>query len=169
MPISPANATRGPVPIPAIDRVMRKIAVVGECWEFCGALRNGYGVIGVNRRIEYAHRASYIHHHGAIPDGFDVCHSCDNRRCVRPEHLFAGTRSENLKDAGAKGRLWQQLYPERIRGSKNTASKLNEDQVSEIRKLIASGERQLIISRRYGVCRSTISHIATGRKWCYAD
>lgn len=78
------------------------------CWNWTAAVRNGYGVLGRGARgagIEYAHRAMYLHFHEFIEDGHEVCHTCDNRRCVNPLHLYAGTRSDNMRDASVRGRL----------------------------------------------------------------
>lgn len=94
------------------------------CWEWQAGLSTKprrYGNISVYFGKEIgikcflAHRASWIIHHGPIPDGMQVCHKCDNPLCVRPDHLFLGTQSDNIQDAIAKGRFWQltQFLPER--------------------------------------------------------
>lgn len=80
------------------------------CWLWTGALRNGYGVIGLGAKwlgIDYAHRVSWLMFRGLtlITIGFELCHRCDMRSCVNPDHLFLGTRSENIDDAKKKGRL----------------------------------------------------------------
>ena len=81
------------------------------CWVWLGSLRGrGYGFFHLggksDRKGTGAHRISWALHHGFLPDSsVDVCHHCDNPLCVNPGHLFLGTRSDNMKDCGAKGRI----------------------------------------------------------------
>lgn len=76
------------------------------CWLWRGSKHSGYGVINVpGRGRPRAHRLSYEMAIGPIPDGLLVCHTCDIRECVRPEHLFLGTAKDNTADCIAKGRL----------------------------------------------------------------
>lgn len=65
---------------------------------------NGYGEASINGRRGRVHRLVYEHFHGPIPDGYDVCHSCDTRACIEPSHLWAGSRKENMEDCVKKGR-----------------------------------------------------------------
>lgn len=75
-----------------------------ECWEWQGNVTlNGYGEITING-IVGAHRIAYSLIKGDIPDGMFVCHTCDNRRCANPEHLFLGTHRDNMRDMWSKGR-----------------------------------------------------------------
>lgn len=87
-----------------LDKV-EKDAETG-CWNFTGAVHtnNGYGCIGKDGKKVYAHRFSYELHKGSIPAGMLVCHTCDNRRCVNPDHLWLGTYQDNISDMVAKGR-----------------------------------------------------------------
>jgi hypothetical protein len=90
------------------DRLWAKVRKGPSCWEWTGALRNGYGAIGRGGRkdgVEYAHRLTYQWaHNTAIPKGMDILHACDNRKCVNPAHLSVGTRQANVDDMMAKGR-----------------------------------------------------------------
>jgi len=86
-----------------IDRV--KINESNGCWEFTGALRNGYGTIKIKNKLYLAHRISWELNFGIIPIGLFVLHKCDNRKCVNPDHLFLGTQKDNMKDAFSKGRI----------------------------------------------------------------
>lgn len=87
------------------ERFWAKVEKTDGCWEWTAFVHpKGYGMFGVGREARRAHRVSYEIANGPIPDGLCVCHSCDNRRCVRPDHLFLGTNQDNVDDKMRKGR-----------------------------------------------------------------
>ena len=91
-----------------VDFFNARVDRSGECWEWTGHF-DGVGYGKIVRKMGGpsigAHRLSWFLERGEIPCGLFVCHHCDNRKCVRVEHLFLGTQKENLRDAQRKGRL----------------------------------------------------------------
>ena len=95
----------GSRPVPTNERFWNKVFVSLACWEWTAARQtNGYGRIMHNGRPTAAHRVAWELVNGPIPEGMSVLHRCDNRICVRPEHLFLGTYKDNSDDKIAKGR-----------------------------------------------------------------
>lgn len=130
------------------------------CWIWTGLRRGPYGHFdGLTTGRTSAHRAAYLFSKGAIPPGMVVCHSCDNKLCVNPAHLFLGTQLDNMRDLVAKG-----LFPH---GERRGNSVLTDDKVREIRKLFADGVTQAQIARQFGVNYNTIHSVVTRRTWTH--
>ena len=87
------------------ERFFQKVNKTDSCWLWTGSLNSrGYGCLAVNRKTVSAHRYSYAIHKGEIPEGLIICHSCDVPACVNPDHLWAGTFADNMKDMVDKDR-----------------------------------------------------------------
>lgn len=131
-----------------------------ECWEWQGGMNgSGYGQLYYRRKQYKTHRLSYELHNGPIPDGMDVCHKCDNRRCCNPHHLFLGTRSENTLDMLQKGRN------RAAKGEQCHRAKLTETDIPTIRDLYNHGMTQTAIAQRYDVSQTTIRAVVLRESW----
>lgn len=100
---------KGRVSTETVEQRFNKKYLINEdtdCWEWQNATNNiGYGMFRWSSgKMRTAHRASYELHIGPIPEGLVVCHTCDNPKCVNPEHLWTGTMKDNAQDMIAKGR-----------------------------------------------------------------
>lgn len=88
-----------------LDRFIDHTEHVNGCWFWRGSLRkDGYGRFRMNGKTVLAHRASYFLHYGKVKPGSDVCHTCDNKACVNPEHLYLGDVSSNMRDKVRRSR-----------------------------------------------------------------
>jgi hypothetical protein len=140
------------------------------CWLWMGSINHaGYGLlsalVGTRRKQWLAHRLSAKFLGGHETAGLCVCHHCDTRTCVNPEHLFVGTRQENLTDMVLKGRSTIGVPRPQQSGELHGCAKLSEDDVHEIRDMIANGATCQVVADIFGMSRATISHIKNGRLW----
>lgn len=154
----------GPKPKTLMEIFLSGVEKTDNCWFWKKSKRIGYGQIGhrengrlVNRS---AHRVSYELFKGPIPKDMFVCHSCDNPCCVNPEHLWIGTPKDNNRDCLAKGR-----HPNYWHGGGGPPKKLTESKVSEIKQLLMAGTSKLDIAQAYGVTKSLICNISSGKVW----
>ena len=131
-----------------------------ECWEWEGSrLPSGYGTVGnVGGKSTYAHRMAYEVYVGVIPDGYCVCHHCDNPSCVNPKHLFVGTNKDNAHDCAMKGRHKYISHP----GTDNGRAKLSVGDVLAIRESTGTLKE---LAEKYGVTSENIHHIRKGNTW----
>lgn len=142
------------------QKLLSKIALSTEtgCWEWTACkFKNGYGKIRDGKDMRRAHRVSYEVFRGSIPQGQVVCHGCDHRGCINPNHLFLGTQAQNMADMTAKGRR------RGLRGSTNSQAKLSETDVLAIRS--SNGIKHRDLAAQFGVHRTLISQIRSGKSW----
>lgn len=147
------------------DRFEDKTMPIPEtgCWIWMASTKGktGYGKFttdGDHKNIS-AHRYSYIRYKGAIPSGMCVCHSCDIRLCVNPDHLFLGTHQDNVDDMVQKGRTKNAV-------GEDNHSKLTTEDVINIRieyEDIRTSHRDL--GKKYNISHSTVGNIIRRKKW----
>lgn len=135
----------------------------GDCWSWRGGHNNhGYGQFCIDNKKVLAHRTAYAYFYGMPTAGMDLCHRCDNPGCVNPAHLFVGTRRDNMRDASTKGRMKR---PGANKGEKNPRAKVAVSDVPLIRASRAAGETLRVIGIRYGISKSQVHSIASGKAW----
>lgn len=123
-----------------------------KCWNWLGAGKgNGYGQVTHKGTPMGAHRKAFLLFKGEIADGMDVCHTCDNRWCVNPDHLFIATRAGNMADMSLKGR-----------GDGGCRKHLKENHVQEIKRRLMAGAKPREVAAQMGVNYGTVTAIKRG-------
>lgn len=131
-----------------IERFLSRFDKSSGCWVWTGSTNNkGYGDCNLRGpfKSRLAHRVMYEIIFGPIPEGLHVCHRCDNPPCANPEHLFLGTRFDNMQDASRKGRI--------------NHIKFSEHQLLTMRKMAESGMGNKGIAKKYDVDESVIKRV----------
>lgn len=144
------------------DRLWRSVDIgnAEDCWEWQrSCFSSGYGQIRVGKTVETTHRVAWKLSKGEIPSGLFVCHTCDNRPCCNPSHLFLGSPLDNMRDKVDKGRQ------ARLNGETNPASKLTNQEVIEIRNCANGGDKE--IAEEYGVSRRLVRLIRQHKIWTH--
>ena len=142
-----------------IEKIKLKSEVnpVSGCWEWSkGKNGTGYAQIRHDGKARLAHRVSYMEAYGAIPDDLHLCHRCDNRACVNPEHLFVGDDKANSDDKLSKGR--------QARGESHGMRKLGIPEIYLIRAAHGTNEA---IGLLYGITAGAVSMIKHRKRWAH--
>jgi len=154
-------------------RFYAKIDTTGTCWEWHGSMApNGYGQFYREKgKSRQAHRIAWEYENGEIPQGLYVCHKCDNRKCCRPDHLFLGTHSDNMRDMVSKNRhntvpgCFAMLKVRNCSGSRNPQAKLSEEDAELIKSIPKVYGRGAKVARHFGVHEEIVSGIWRGKRW----
>ena len=165
---------RGRHALPLVERFWMRVNKTPTCWLWTGSFDGGgYGQLGIDYKHVLAHRLSYEIHKGSIPPGMYVCHTCDVRACVNPEHMFIGTAKDNMQDCKSKGRnRFVVLKGEAAPQAKITqaiADKIRElwavDRVAHYGKHTKGRYSQTQIASMLGVPYSIVGCVTQGRSW----
>lgn len=147
------------------DRFWSKVRIGGPgCWEWTAYRNaNGYGMAFIKSKMHRAHRVAFAMLR-EDPGALCVLHRCDNPACVRPDHLFLGTRTDNMADMDAKGRRRNGD----MRGEGNGQSKLTAAAVVEIRaRYAAGGVTHADLAAEFGVKKAAVCHVISRRNWSH--
>ncbi len=137
------------------------VKIPGGCWEWRRFTIDGYGQVKVNNKNMAAHRYSFLISKGPIKKNWLVCHTCDNRKCIRPSHLFQGTCQDNMDDMKRKGRSPNNKF------ESNPKAKLTMADVKSIRD-IGHSKPYKITAKTFGVTPEMISMIVRYKHWVVA-
>ena len=143
------------------DRFWKKVNKKNEdgCWEWLGGKSpSGYGLFIYRGKQWKTHRFSYLLHNGSMPSGLHVLHKCDNRACVNPSHLFAGTHQDNIADAVRKGRFGRKLTAEDVLAIRAEHLILEEGDYSKY-------QMAAIIAPKYNLTKQYVRQIVTRKAW----
>lgn len=135
------------------------------CWNWKKTSGRRYGNMHYDGTAQQAHRVSWQLHRGPIPDGLHVLHRCDNTKCVNPDHLFLGTRSDNMVDMVAKGRDGKAGRLKAGEGHHN--AKLREVDVINIRAIAKHVPTATVtaLANIYDISRTQMGRIIRGERW----
>jgi hypothetical protein len=172
-PVNPIDKERFLSKINKLGPVPAHRPELGPCWLWTGwkFVSTGYGGFNLaNKKKVSAHRMAWMVFNGDIPILLRVLHKCDNKPCVRPDHLWLGSNADNSADMVEKGRQAKgERFENRriLRGDEIGNSKLSPESVSEIRTRRAAGETLVVLALHYNVDIGTISKIALRRIWSH--
>lgn len=132
-----------------------------ECWPWTASVNaRGYGTFGFEGRTQSAHRVAYKLSRGEIT-GSAVCHTCDNKLCCNPDHLYDGSDADNVRDAVERGQ-----HP---RGERHGRAKLTEDDIRAMRRAYNDGVFIKDLADQYGVSDVTAGRVVHRRIWKHVE
>lgn len=137
-----------------MKRLWARVTKTADCWIWTGAVNDkGYGLIGAGKkgRLVYVHRTVWEFKRGPIPKGSEICHRCDNPRCVRLSHMFLGTHRDNMQDMAKKGR--------------SGVAVVSVQQVREVVRLRKASVSRKEIAACTGINTHTLKDILRGKNW----
>lgn len=156
----------------------QKVRIGQNCWEWTAATytgkNGGYGAAWDGYKRLQAHRLSWRINVGPIPAGKCVLHHCDNRLCVRPEHLYVGTKKDNATDRKIRRRHWRdrnhEAFISHMRkisshpGQSHYYAKLTDRAVRDIRSSRSTCRE---LAEKYGVDKTHVWRVRTGKSWAH--
>lgn len=143
------------------ERFWLRVKKSKSCWEWQGRVgKLGYARIRrTDRSRVFVHRLSYEMHHGPVPEGLLVLHTCDNRRCVNPKHLYVGTHQDNTDDMFRRGRA------NKAQGERHGNAKLSDAEARRLVDMFRAGEATVAqLAVRYNLHPVHVDGVIKGRR-----
>lgn len=138
-----------------LERFWAKVNKTDSCWLWTASTRMGYGAFKLRGTVFDSHRLIWLMANGPLDDGYEVCHKCNNRLCVRLDHLYAGTRSDNMQDSLKAGTF--------------RTGRLSDEQVKQIRELNLKGIGTRKLSQYFPVSRTEVQKLVQGKTYKHVD